>query len=314
VAKNSKVVAWLQLLRLPNVFTAVADVMMGYLVTHGNLAPPTTFAALAVVSCLLYLSGMVLNDVFDADVDARDRPGRPIPSGRVSLNVATAVGWAMLASGILAGWYLTYVFGHIRPGTIATLLGVCVILYDAVLKRTSLAPLLMGACRALNVMLGMSLADLTTGGVIPMTRPWLSLWLIALGIGIYITGVTIFARTEARESSRPRLIGGMTILLLGIALLAATPLAVTERPVLAVSDVGWYLLWAALGLITARRCAIAVFDPAPQNVQAAVRHCVQSIIVLDAAVCVGYAGPFWGFIVLTLLIPTLLLTVWLDAT
>ena len=28
---------------------------------------------------------MVLNDVFDAEVDARERPERPIPSGRVSL-------------------------------------------------------------------------------------------------------------------------------------------------------------------------------------------------------------------------------------
>ena len=97
-------IAWLQLLRLPNVFTAVADVMMGYLVTHGDLQPPLQFALLVAASCLLYLSGMVLNDVFDAEVDARERPERPIPSGRVSLRAATAVGWAMLASGVLVAW------------------------------------------------------------------------------------------------------------------------------------------------------------------------------------------------------------------
>jgi hypothetical protein len=50
------------------------------------------------------------------------------------------------------------------------------------------------------------------------------------------------------------------------------------------------------------------------RVQAAVRHCVQSIIVLDAAVCVGYAGPFWGLVVLSLIFPTLLLAQWLKAT
>jgi hypothetical protein len=73
-------------------------------------------------------------------------------------------------------------------------------------------------------------------------------------------------------------------------------------------------LWAALALITARRCVIAIFEPTPPRVQAAVRHCVHSLIVLDAAVCVGYAGAQWGFIVIALLAPTLLLTLWLNAT
>jgi hypothetical protein len=59
---------------------------------------------------------------------------------------------------------------------------------------------------------------------------------------------------------------------------------------------------------------IAIGKPEPAPVQAAVRHCVQSIIVLDAAVCVGYAGPYWGFIVLALLLPAVALTMWLDAT
>jgi len=73
-------------------------------------------------------------------------------------------------------------------------------------------------------------------------------------------------------------------------------------------------LWAALALITARRCVLALYDPTPPRVQAAARHCVHTIIVLDAAVCVGYAGPFWGFVVLSFLVPTLLLTQWLKAT
>jgi len=36
--------------------------------------------------------------------------------------------------------------------------------------------------------------------------------------------------------------------------------------------------------------------------------------VLDAVVCAGYVGTFWGFVVLTFLIPTYLLTMWLNAT
>jgi 4-hydroxybenzoate polyprenyltransferase len=307
------------LLRLPNVFTAIADVAMGYIVTHGDLLPPSQFAQLAVASCLLYLSGMVLNDVFDAEVDARDRPERPIPSGRISLRSATAVGWAMFASGVLVAWYASFVANDWRSGLVATLLAACVVLYDAILKRTWFAPLMMGACRTLNVLLGMSLAPLVHPEGARAASPYVrwgtpTAWLIAAGIGIYIVGVTVFARTEARAGTRGRLVAGLVVLLAGVAVLAAVPALTGNRPRLVVGQNGWYLLWTVLALVTARRCALAIFEPSPPRVQAAVRHCVQSIIVLDAAVCVGYAGPFWGLAVLALIFPTLLLTLWLKAT
>jgi hypothetical protein len=97
-------------------------------------------------------------------------------------------------------------------------------------------------------------------------------------------------------------------------ILAGVPALSANRPPLVVSAGGWYLLWAALALITSRRCLLVVFDPVAPHVQTAVRHCVHSIIVLDAAVCAGYAGPFWGLAVLSLLLPTVLLTIWLRAT
>ncbi|MCI0333167.1 MAG: UbiA family prenyltransferase [Planctomycetes bacterium] len=307
--------AWLQLLRLPNVFTTIADVMMGYLVTHRALQPAAHFLLLVTASCLLYLSGIVLNDVFDAEVDARDRPERPIPSGRISRRAAMAVGWAMLASGVLIAWFASVVISDWRPGTVATLLAACIVLYDRVLKRTPFAPLAMGACRSLNVLLGMSLAPLAADAARPLVEWGTSAaWLIAIGIGVYVIGVTIFARTEARTTARGRLIGGFLVLLSGMALLASVPMWTGFRPPLAVVHNGWYFLWALLALITGRRCLAAVVQPTPQRVQVAVRHCVQSIIVLDAAVCMGYAGPVWGFVVLVLLFPTLLLTMWLNAT
>jgi len=305
LSKRDNVVAWLQLLRLPNVFTAVADVTMGYVITHGELQPVLHFALLIAASCLLYLSGMVLNDVFDAEVDARERPERPIPSGRVSLKAAAAVGWAMLATGIALAWLVTFIANDWRPGVVATLLAACIVLYDVVLKRSRFAPLIMGECRFLNVLLGMSLS------IILWER---SEVLIAAGVGIYIVGVTMFARMDAHISARSRLLSGFTVLLAGIALLAAVPKITGDRPPLEVSFTGWYLLWAALALITARRCVTAIFERSPPRVQAAVRHCVQSIIVLDAAVCVGYASAYWGFAVLVLLVPTLLLTMWLNST
>lgn len=312
--------AWLQLMRLPNVFTAVADVMMGYLVTHGSLDPASHFALLAIASGLLYLSGMVLNDVVDAEVDARDRPDRPIPSARIRRRTAAACGLALLAAGTLTAWCITLLTTNWRPGIVATMLAICIVLYDAVLKRTFLAPLAMGGCRFLNVLLGMSLAR--SIDVLPSDQReyflWESpaTWLIALGVGVYIVGVTWFARTEARTSRRAQLAGGTIVLLVGLALITSVPQwnESDVNPGLVVSVTGWHVLWAAIAVIIARRCILAVYDPTPPRVQAAVRFCVQSIIVIDAAVCVGYVSPLWGLAVLALLAPTLVLAAWLKAT
>lgn len=315
-AANNPLIAWLQLMRIPNVFTAIADVAMGYLVTHRNLNPPLPFALLVVASCLLYLSGMILNDVFDTDVDAREQPTRPIPSKRVSLRAAATAGWAMLACGAAVAWAASLATGDLRPGAIATILAACIVLYDRVLKSTPIAPIVMGACRTLNVLLGMSLAAADTMADLPPTVLWSSrsAWLLALGIGLYVVGVTIFARTDTRTSSRGNLLVGFVVLLCGMSLLAFTPVLSNFEPPLVVVLNGWYLLWALLAVITARRCLAAISDPASARVQAAVRHCVQTIIVLNAGVCVGYVGPIWGFAVLALIFPTVLLAGWLRAT
>ena len=300
-----RVTAWLQLLRLPNIFTAAADVTMGYVVTQTQLLSSLYFVLLVVASCLLYLSGMVLNDVFDAEVDARERPERPIPSGRIARKSAQIVGWVLLIGGVAVAWLVTYLANDWRPAAIATLLAAVILLYDGALKRSRFAPLLMGECRFLNALLGMSLF------YIPWGKAEL---LIAAGVGIYVMGVTIFARTDARVSARSRLVYGLLVLVGGIALLAAVPWITGNRPFLQISTSGWYVLWFAIALIITRRCFMAVFDPSPRRVQSAVRNCVQSIIVLDAAVATGYASPFWGFAIVILLIPTMLLTLWLNAT
>jgi 4-hydroxybenzoate polyprenyltransferase len=305
--RQSTVAALLQLVRLPNVFTALADVAMGFLLTQGSLHPLAVFALLAATSCSLYLAGMVLNDVFDAEVDARERPARPIPSGRVPLRTATALGWGLLVSSLLFGWCAGYLAGDWGPAIIATLLAACVVLYDRTLKRTPIAPLLMGGCRMLNVLLGMSLS----------ATAWAAAeWSIAAGIGVYIVGVTLFARTEARATSRGRLLAGTLVMLAGMVIVAAAPFSsdLADATRLVIRDRDWLFFWAMLVLLIGWRCVAAIVEPRPSRVQAAVRNAVQSIIVLDAAVCVGFVGPTWGIAILVLLVPTFMLTQWLKAT
>ena len=71
-------------MRLPNVFTAMADVAMGFLFTDEAFQPLLTFILLLITSSCFYIAGMVLNDCFDVEQDRRERPQRPIPSGRIS--------------------------------------------------------------------------------------------------------------------------------------------------------------------------------------------------------------------------------------
>jgi len=84
----AKLLAYLRLFRLPNVFTAMADVAMGFLFVRQSLEPISMFACLLVASSLLYTAGMVLNDVFDYEVDRQERPQRPLPSGQIGLRWA----------------------------------------------------------------------------------------------------------------------------------------------------------------------------------------------------------------------------------
>ena len=90
------------MLRPPNLPTAWADVLLGYWMIQweepwGN---PWTLAALLVASSGLYLAGMVWNDVFDVEVDRRERPDRPIPSGDVSLSFARMLAAILTLVGI----------------------------------------------------------------------------------------------------------------------------------------------------------------------------------------------------------------------
>src|SRR5438128_10902981 len=96
-----------QLIRLPNVFTAFADIALGGLCAWGSGASSSTwlvFPLLLLSSACLYSSGMAWNDFFDLAQDSRERPFRPIPSGRISrLDAAMFAGMLQILGLLLAG-------------------------------------------------------------------------------------------------------------------------------------------------------------------------------------------------------------------
>jgi len=313
-SRRFELLPWLRLMRLPNVFTAVADVAMGYLFVHKSVRSPSQLACLIAASALLYTAGMVLNDVFDIEVDRKERPFRPLPSRKVGLGAARLFGFVLLALGLAAGWLAGFLPGASaalpwRSGVMATLLALSVTAYDGFIKFTPVGPLGMGTCRFLNVLMGMSTATYTAHAVLFGYGP--AELLAAGGIGLYIVGVTWFARNEAETSRSWPLVAAMTVMATGAIALGASA---AYLPAVAMDRTMYWILLLLLMLTVLRRCGIAAVDPAPVNVQAGVKHSILSLIWLDAAATAATSGPWHGLAVAALLLPALILGRWVYST
>ncbi|MFO1092117.1 MAG: UbiA family prenyltransferase [Planctomycetaceae bacterium] len=302
---------YLQLCRFPAVFTAMADVFLGYLLVHVSLSPRREFGLLLGASSCLYLAGMVFNDVFDRKIDAAERPNRPIPSGRIPLQRAVSFGTTLMIAGLVLA-----ACAGTNSAAVALLLVACIFAYDGLLKNTPLGPLFMGGCRLLNVILGASSAGLR------WTAPWqLPHVFVAAALGIYVAGVTWFARKEAQRSARSGLLGAMLVINLGLGLLLVLSYGVWSRylswnsaPEVRTSSL---LLLAMVALIINRRALAAVRDPSPALVQAAVKVMLLSIITLDAAVIyakLGSSGVVLAVATMLLVVPSLAIGRWLYVT
>jgi 4-hydroxybenzoate polyprenyltransferase len=173
---------------------------------------------LVIASGLIYCAGLFLNDWFDLARDRQTRPGRPLPSGRIPPILALVVGIALLAAGPLLAAAVGF-----HSFLTALFLAALVVLYDAGAKHnTWLGPGAMGLCRAMNVVLGASIA-LTRGGVAPVV--------VALVEGGYVAMITLAAAHETEGRPEPlRRVAPVAFLACGLAgylsLTTATPLGV----------------------------------------------------------------------------------------
>lgn len=310
----------LRLMRLPNVFTALADVLMGFVFVRHSFSPGGALACLVLASGLLYTAGMILNDVFDLEIDKLERPHRPLPAGQIAIAQARALGFVMLLLGVGFGWLAGYLYQREalppilfpwRSGAIASILALAVLAYDGFVKKTPLGPLNMGLCRSLNVLLGMSLAGSPPVGEATIASFTIAQLIVAAGLGLYVVGVTFYAKSEAEISKTGPLLFGVLIMCAGVVVLGSAASFTTL-----VFRQNW-IYWVLLGLLTAtivRRAVAAAFDGSPAAVQGAIKHAILSIIMLDAAVSVAAAPPVYGIILVALLAPAMLLGKWVYST
>jgi 4-hydroxybenzoate polyprenyltransferase len=267
--------AYLDLLRPANVATALGDVLAGFAVA--GLAGGERLPWLLLASACLYAGGVVLNDVFDRDVDARERPERPLPSGRVRTRDAAILGGLLLAAGIASGATATA-----SSGFVAAAVAAAVLVYDGVTKKNAvLGPATMGLCRGLNLALGMTAAPAVLG------RYW-PLCLIPM---TYIAGVTLISRGEVSGGRRPA--GFLAAGLVAASLAALAGVAALQRhpwPGLAWTAIlGWRVIPAFVA---------AARDPSPATIRLAVKTGVLSLILLDAALAASFAGLGYSVVLL----------------
>jgi 4-hydroxybenzoate polyprenyltransferase len=229
-----------------------------------------------------------------------------LPAGRVSLRAARWLGGEMLLVGTVLPCAMAWSLQQPRPAIVAAALALAILLYNRVLKRTPLRSLAMGGCRMLNVLLGMSVMAGPLEG---------QHWLVAGAIGLYVAGITWFAREEVLRSDRRRLAAAAVVMMAGVGLLAFLP-HWPESVIRAIQldPSGWYVLVGLLGGIILMRCLWAIAEPSPGRVRVAVGQAILSLVFLDAAITYAARGPYWACALLVLLAPAVLLRLWINAT
>jgi len=280
-------------MRPANIVTAFADILAGFAAAGGMirldqiLATPVGLGWLLLSTLGLYGGGVVFNDVFDAPIDAQERPERAIPSEKISIKRAALLGTILLVMGIFGAFIVSTVSGGLAIGIAA-----CAIFYNEKAKQSAVwGPLFMGVCRGGNLLLGCSINLAAVA----------QLWFLALIPIAYIAAITLVSRGEVHGGDKKSgfiALGMIVLILISELLLALLP---------------HYQLIKAIPVIILFAIAVlppfgkAAFNPSPEYIKKAIQRGVLSLILLNSAIAAGFAGFFTGALTLILLPASILL-------
>lgn len=289
---TSKLKAYLQLTRPANIITAIADIWAGFAVSGaaalllsqnseiGNAyVLPLIWLSLSTIG--LYGGGVAFNDVFDAKLDAIERPERPIPSGKVKQSHAAWMAASLILLGILAAFQV-----NLWSGFIALAVGLLAVLYDAWGKHQAIfGPINMGLCRAGNLLLGIS--------VIPDLLP--DFWSLGLIPLAYVSAITMISRGEVHGKNKNALIGGLGIYIIIISGLLFIAFLEGNAGWMVIPFVALFAYMILPPLIKALRLQ------QPQLIGKSVKAAVISLIILNASLAASFSGCWVGLCILILL-------------
>lgn len=190
--RRSGVTAWLELSRLSNAPTLITNTLVGVAVP--GVVGHTAFAWLdwiivTIAIICFYAGGMALNDVCDVRADTRERPGRPIPSGRIQRHHALIFVFALFIAGVILIGFRGREAMLIAAGLVAF-----IALYNLLHKLHWAFSILMGVCRGLVYIIA--------AAAVIWPLPWDVLLPLAIAMGLYVVGVTWIARDEASPARK----------------------------------------------------------------------------------------------------------------
>lgn len=280
-----KIRACLELMRPANIVTAFADILAGFAIAGGAVsfsAETTLFAPEGIVWLLLstfglYGGGVVFNDVFDAELDAKERPERAIPSGRVSKLQASLVGFLLHLVGVIAAFQV-----NTTAGFIAIIIAILTIIYDSKAKHSVVfGPFFMGLCRGGNLLLGVSIVP----GIVFQS------WYLALIPIVYIASITLISRGEVSGGNKMHgyiAVGMLTAVIIALIIFTFIP----EYSLLTALPFLLLFLWMVFPAYLN-----AAINPEALTIRNAVKRGVLSLIFLNSVIAAGFSGLFLGLIV-----------------
>lgn len=276
-SQSGTVRAWLELLRVPNLPTVPGDPLAGLLLAGaaGSAAPSARQAGgVMLASLLLYMAGLVLNDLHDLPEDRVRRPERPLPRGAIAKGVAGAAFVCFAAFGPAAA----FLGGGPRTGAAAVILLGLICLYDLAAKRFPAAGcLVMGLCRGASLAMGACAGGRVGAAVWP-----------ACALACHIAAVTWLSRRED-EVHRPGPLVLVPPLALGLGCAAAALICPPLRPV----ERLLFLACAGLAVTSAGRLSLGLFrrPVAPGQARSAVGRFIGLLLPWQGSLAAAAGGP-----------------------
>lgn len=273
-----------ELVRAPAALSVPGDSLAGAAAAGWPAGRRTALLPLASVS--LYWAGMALNDWADRELDAVERPERPIPSGRVSPPTALALSAGLTATGV----GLAAVAGGPPAAAAAAVLAGAVWAYDLSAKSGPGSTAVMASTRGLDVLLGAA-----AGGVAGIRS---ALAPAALLAG-HTAAVTALSRGEVHGTSTATARGAVAVTAVAAALVPS--LAAARAP--ALDDDGWVAVAVAVAAAAGYASSVgraqlaAVRDPGPVTARHATVAGIRGMVPLQAGL-VAAAGEVRGALAL----------------
>lgn len=176
---------YLQLVRLPGIFTAFSNVLIGYFFSFTFNSEIFFLPYLLTTSGMLFCSGMIFNDYFDYNLDKKERSFRPLASGKISKKNALLIGFIFLLLANISASFLGF------DSLIISLILTCAILfYNFKLKSISFLGIInLSIIRMLNILLGFSIIGISFEYIQYL-----------IPIGIFVFGISILAKNEIKSN------------------------------------------------------------------------------------------------------------------